>query len=138
MEGVGLDIRANMAPAGRSTRDIDREANEPGRCSTRRSWERSGFTQAGTALSGALGMMVEGVITGLVEELNEFFLPFVTEGIELLIAAGDMMVERRKVVLSRQRGGGVCVAFSTCCQYLTESAGSSWKSKLALALPLED
>ena len=61
--GVGLVMRANMAPAGSETRETEREAKSPEGCSTRRRRVRSGWTQAGiTSLALSDGTDVGAVM----------------------------------------------------------------------------
>jgi hypothetical protein len=81
---VGFVIRAKIAPAGRFTSDTEREAKEPGECSTRRRRARSGWTQAGIRL------LDEEMIVW-VEATIDLFVPFVDEGLELVMADGDIL-----------------------------------------------
>lgn len=54
-------MRAKIEPAGSETRDMEREAKEPGFFSTRRRRVRSGWTQAGIFEPSVLGRRVGGV-----------------------------------------------------------------------------
>ena len=80
---MGFVIRAKIAPAGRFTSDTERDAKEPGECSTRRRRARSGWTQAGIRL------LDEEMIVW-VEATIDLFVPFVDEGLELVMADGDI------------------------------------------------
>ena len=85
MAGVGFVMRAKIAPAGTLTRETEREAKEPGECSTLRRRVRSGWTQAGIRLLDE-EMMV------WVEATIDLFVPLVWKGLELMMAAGDIFV----------------------------------------------
>jgi hypothetical protein len=83
-------MRAKIEPAGRSTREMERLANEPGLRSTRRRRVRSGLTQAGIVELETLGRMVGGVVV----DLEDFWAPFeVDVGVGVMAAGGDMVVE---------------------------------------------
>lgn len=87
-------MRAKTALAGSETRDMEREAKEPGRCSTRRRRLRSGWTQAGMREDCGVeraGAEVEGVIIGLAEEIGLAFMEGEGRGTALVMAAGDIL-----------------------------------------------
>jgi hypothetical protein len=88
--GVGDVMRAKMEPAGRETREMLREAKEPGFFSTRRRRVRSGWIQAGTEEPSVLGSRVGGVED--VPLVWALVVPFEARGRGLFIAVGgDMM-----------------------------------------------
>lgn len=85
-------MRANMAPAGSVTRDTEREAKDPGLCSTRRRRERSGCTHAGIFWESE-DVDEDGVMMALVEDFKaEVDFPLGTcGGADEVMAAGDML-----------------------------------------------
>lgn len=91
MAGVGLVIRAKRAPAGRLTRDTDRAAKAPGRCSTRRRRVRSGFTHAGMESLRVWGRAEEGAMIGLVEDMGVVFFPLEVGGAGFTMADGGIL-----------------------------------------------
>lgn len=79
-----------MAPGGRFTRDTERAAKSPSRCSTRSKRERSGLTQAGTMSLGPLGITEEVVMMVFAELLATLAFPFAGGGVLVVMAAGDI------------------------------------------------
>ena len=84
-------MRANVELAGRSTREMERAAKSPSRCSTRRSRLRSGWTQAGMVLLCFFDVVVDGLLTVWVEGLTEVSVPFDGGGVLVVMAAGGIM-----------------------------------------------
>lgn len=85
-------MRAKMECGGRETSEMEREAKEPGLCSTRRRRVRSGRTQAGISLAGVGGKTVGGAV---VEDLTAFCVPLplgARGGVEVVAAGGDMVI----------------------------------------------
>jgi hypothetical protein len=88
--GVGFEMRAKIAPAGRLTRETERLAKDPGFFSTRRRRVRSGWTQAGIMELEVVGRIVAGVVVGLAEDL---WVPVEAGGgVEDMAVGGDMAI----------------------------------------------
>lgn len=64
---------------------------EPGKCSTRRRRERSGFTHAGIESLEVAGRIEEGVMIGLAEDIKGTLFPLEVGGAGLTMAAGDIL-----------------------------------------------